>query len=70
MNKPHVLVVDDDQAILRLLHANLKARGYEVTTAVNGEEALEIAEREFVDLIILDIMMPKPDGIEVCRRIR
>jgi len=70
MNKPHVLVVDDDPAILRLLCANLKARGYEVVTAVNGEEALEMAERELIDLIILDIMMPKPDGVEVCRRIR
>ena len=70
MNKPRVLVVDDDQAILRLLCANLKARGYEVTTAVNGEEALAELEMNLADLIILDIMMPKVDGVEVCRRIR
>jgi len=70
MEKTHVLVVDDDQAILRFLCANLKARGYEVTTAMDGEEALDAVEREPVNLIILDIMMPKLDGVEVCRRIR
>jgi two-component system KDP operon response regulator KdpE len=70
MNKKHILVVDDDPAILRLLSANLKAREYEVTTATNGEESLEAVQRDFVDLIILDIMMPKMDGVEVCRRIR
>ncbi len=70
MNKTHILVVDDDPAILRLLCTNLKARGYEVTTAVDGEESLTAMERDFVDLIILDIMMPKLDGVEVCRRIR
>lgn len=70
MNKPRVLVVDDDQAILRLLCTNLKARGYEIETAVNGEEALETVDREPVHLVILDIMMPKLDGVEVCRRIR
>ncbi len=70
MEKTHVLVADDDQAILRFLHANLKARGYEVTTATDGKEALDTVEREPVNLIILDIMMPKMDGIEVCRRVR
>ena len=70
MNKTHVLVVDDDPAILRLLCANLKARDYKVSTAIDGEDALEAVERDFVDLIILDIMMPKLNGVEVCRRIR
>ena len=70
MDKKHILVVDDDPAILRLLSTNLKARGYEVTTANNGEESLEAVQRDFTDLIILDIMMPKVDGVEVCRRIR
>ena len=70
MNKKHILVVDDDPAILRLLSTNLKARGYGVTTATNGEESLEAVQKDFVDLIILDIMMPKVDGVEVCRRIR
>ena len=70
MDKTHVLVVDDDPAILRLLSTNLKARGYEVSVAVDGEESLEAVEKDFVDLIILDLMMPKLDGVEVCRRIR
>lgn len=70
MNKTNILVVDDDPAILRLLCTNLRARGYNVTTAIDGEESLEAVERDFVDLIILDIMMPKLDGVEVCRRIR
>ena len=70
MDKTHILVVDDDPAILRLLSTNLKARDYRVTTAMDGEEALEAVERDFVDLIILDIMMPKLDGVEVCRRLR
>ncbi|OGO23568.1 MAG: hypothetical protein A2144_14745 [Chloroflexi bacterium RBG_16_50_9] len=70
MNKKRILVVDDDPAILRLLSTNLKARGYETTTANNGEESLEVMQSELVDLIILDIMMPRVDGVEVCRRIR
>jgi len=70
MEKTHILVVDDDPVISRLLSTNLKARGYEVVTATDGEEALDVIERETVDLIILDIMMPHVDGIEVCRRIR
>ncbi len=70
MDKTHVLVVDDDPAIIRLLCTNLKARGYNVTTAMDGKECLEAVEKDFVDLIILDIMMPKLDGVEVCRRIR
>jgi two-component system, OmpR family, KDP operon response regulator KdpE len=70
MEKTHVMVVDDDPAILRLLNTNLKARGYKVSTAVDGEGSLQLAERDFIDLIILDLMMPKVDGVEVCRRIR
>jgi len=70
MGKTHILVVDDDPAISRLLSTNLRARGYEVITATDGEEALDVIDREIIDLIILDIMMPKLDGIEVCRHIR
>ena len=70
MDKKHILVVDDDPAILRLLSNNLKVRDYKVTTATNGEESLEAVQSNFIDLIILDIMMPKVDGVEVCRRIR
>ena len=70
MDKKCILIVDDDPAILRLLGTNLKARSYEVVTATNGEECLEAVQSHFVDLIILDLMMPKVDGLEVCRRIR
>ena len=70
MEKTHVLVVDDDPAISRLVSTNLKARGYDVITAADGEEALDVIDQETVNLIILDIMMPKLDGIEVCRRVR
>lgn len=70
MDKKRILIVDDDPAILRLLSTNLKARGYEIYTAVDGEESLEAVQKDFIDLIILDLMMPKVDGVEVCRRIR
>lgn len=70
MDKKRILVVDDDTAILRLLSTNLKARGYEVLTATDGEQALEVVQKEYIDLIILDIMMPKVDGVQVCRHIR
>jgi len=70
MDKTHILVVDDDVAISKLLCTNLRARGYEVTLANDGREALNAFESDFVDLVILDIMMPHTDGIEVCRQIR
>ena len=70
MDKQHILVVDDDPGILRFLCANLEARGYKVSTAVDGEESIKAAERDSIDLIILDLMMPKLDGLETCQRIR
>jgi two-component system, OmpR family, KDP operon response regulator KdpE len=70
MDKKNVLIVDDDPAILKLLSMNLKARGYDIFTANDGEESLEAVQKNFIDLIILDLMMPKIDGVEVCRRIR
>jgi len=70
MDKTHILIVDDDLAISRLLCANLKARGYEVSTAADGDEALAAIESDFINLMILDIMMPGIDGVEVCRRVR
>lgn len=70
MDKTRILVVDDDVAISKLLCTNLKARGYEVNVAGDGTAALNAVESDFTDLIILDIMMPGLDGVEVCRRVR
>jgi len=60
----NILVVDDDKNIRRLLKAVLTAENYNVFTAVNGEDALEVMDREHIDLVVLDIMMPKMDGYE------
>ena len=65
-----ILVVDDDVAILKFVRANLEANSYQALTARDGEEALKVIEREFPDLVLLDIMMPTIDGYEVCRRLR
>ncbi len=70
MNKTCVLIVDDEVSILRYLQGILRGEGYEVVSASNGQEALRLAEEENLALIVLDIMMPKPDGFEVCRRVR
>jgi len=65
-----VLVVDDEPPIVDLLTYNLKRSGYQVAVARDGEEALAVARRERPDLIILDLMLPRLDGLEVCRAIR
>ncbi|MFH0769278.1 MAG: response regulator transcription factor [Chloroflexota bacterium] len=70
MSKTRILVADDELSIIKFLRANLVDKGYEVFTAMNGVEALRAIEMELPDLVILDIMMPKMDGFEVCRRLR
>lgn len=65
-----ILVVDDEGDILELLKYNLAKEGYEVKTALDGIKGVEIAKSFIPDLIILDIMMPKQDGVETCRQIR
>ena len=65
-----ILVVDDNQANVEILRARLQANGYDVITAEDGEEALTATREQLPDLILLDIMMPKVDGIEVCRQLR
>lgn len=65
-----VLVVDDEADILELLKYNLAKEGYQVKTASDGIKAVEVAASFVPDLILLDIMMPKQDGVETCRQIR
>ena len=65
-----VLVVDDEQDLLWALSRSLGTAGYEIFTARTGNEALSLARRHRPDLVILDIMIPQPDGLEVCRRLR
>jgi len=67
---PRILVADDNAMNLDIIRTRLAAHGYEILIAADGEEALDAARRERPDLILLDIMMPKLDGLEVCRRIR
>ncbi|MBA2872879.1 two-component system response regulator VicR [Anoxybacillus calidus] len=69
MNK-RILVVDDEKPIADILQFNLKKEGYEVVCAYDGEEALQKVEELTPDLILLDIMLPQKDGIEVCREVR
>jgi serine phosphatase RsbU (regulator of sigma subunit) len=67
---PLILIVDDNPANVEILQARLAANDYEIITASDGEEGLEMAKDRLPDLILLDIMMPKMDGIEVCRHLR
>ncbi|MBF4694050.1 response regulator transcription factor [Fusibacter ferrireducens] len=70
MKKNKILIVDDEIHILELLRYNLEGNGYEVIQAESGEEAMEILEKQTLDGVILDLMLPGMDGIEVLRKIR
>jgi len=65
-----ILVVDDDILVLEALQELLTSSGYEVRVATRGQEALEILDQEHFDLLILDVVMPKMTGIDVCRAVR
>jgi len=67
---PLILVVDDDKSNVDILRTRLQAQGYEVVSATDGEAALEAAQAHRPDLILLDVNMPKLDGLEVCRRLK
>jgi class 3 adenylate cyclase/CheY-like chemotaxis protein len=67
---PRILIVDDEPINLDILRTRLSVHGYEILTATNGEEALAAATTQRPDLILLDIMMPKIDGIDVCRQLK
>lgn len=70
MNKPQILVVEDEPSITDVLKFNLERQGYDVTTAADGQAALHRARRQTPDLVILDLMIPVIDGLEVCRQLR
>src|SRR6478736_6291153 len=65
-----VLVVDDEESILELLKYNLEKQGYDVRTALDGQIGVDIARKFHPDLVLLDIMMPRMDGVEACRQIK
>src|SRR5688500_17258785 len=65
-----ILLVDDEQPVQKLLSEPLEKEGYEVVPALDGQQALDAFERQPFDLVVLDIMLPKVDGLEVCRRLR
>lgn len=69
-SKIKILLVDDEPDILEILSFNLSNEGYQIFTAENGKEALDVAVKQLPDLIILDVMMPIMDGIETCERLR
>lgn len=70
MAKKLILAIDDEKDILKLLQYNLEREGYQVLTAKSGEEGLETARVKHPDLIVLDIMLPEMDGLEVCKILR
>jgi two-component system KDP operon response regulator KdpE len=70
MNRQVVLVVDDEAPMRKYITTNLKMRGYDVLTAADGTEALKLIDERPIDLMILDIMMPGPDGLDVLARVR
>jgi two-component system, OmpR family, alkaline phosphatase synthesis response regulator PhoP len=70
MPHDHILVVDDERDILELVKYNLEKEGYRVTTVASGEDALSQARTRIPDLVVLDLMLPGVDGLEVCRRLK
>jgi len=66
----HILIVDDEPRYLRLLEANLRTEGYEVSVAQDGVQALDVFSAQPIDLVLLDVMMPRLDGFGVCQRLR
>ncbi|PYZ93730.1 DNA-binding response regulator [Salipaludibacillus keqinensis] len=65
-----ILIVDDEESILTLLQFNLEKAGFDVTTAMDGKSALEKGLKESFDMIVLDLMLPEMDGLEVCKELR
>ncbi len=70
MNRGKILIVANETSLLTLLSIFLKSRGYQVLSAGDGRTALETVEENAPDLVLLDVVLPKVDGLEVCRRIK
>ncbi len=70
MPKKTILVVDDEQDLLDLIEYNLKKEGFDVLKAENGQQGIQMAKEHSPNLVLLDIMMPKMDGLEVCDQMR
>jgi len=68
--KEKILIIEDDEAIIKVLHRVLSYEGYEIFKALNGQQGLNSARENRPDLVILDVMLPGMDGLEVCRRLR
>ena len=68
--KPFIVIAEDEQAVSELLRYNLEAEGYETATARDGDEAMLLIDERIPDLMLLDWMLPKISGIEICRRVR
>ncbi len=69
MRRPCILIVDDNEMIIKFVRANLEAEGWQTVMAMDGDEALQLIQKQLPDLMILDIMMPNVDGFEVLRRL-
>src|SRR3954466_13804810 len=65
-----ILMVDDDPSLVKIISFLLKDEGYDVVTASTGTDALQILHQQWVDMVILDVMLPRVDGFEICRRVR
>ena len=69
-HKGTILIIDDEKDLIELVRYNLEKEGYDAIAASDGQTGVEIAQRHKLDLIVLDLMMPGMDGLEVCRRLR
>lgn len=70
MSQPHILIIEDEEHIVELIKFNLESNGYKVSYAFNGQDGIKRAEMEKPDLVLLDLMLPEVDGIDVCNRLK
>ena len=70
MKKPKIVVIEDEVDILEVINYNLSKEGFDVCSALDGEEGLALIKKEVPDLVLLDLMLPGLDGIEICRKLK